>query len=185
MSQTSVRLLDFPRVEGSTRDVNIQLPQEPQADEPTADAVCQARHRCRSVAQSPLLNHPRGKINRSTLPSPGLRFSGQKLRGLIPDCCRISLRGNRRCKVLEHCQPLLLTWLAAPGLPLNTTKSRISHTLDGDQPGFDFLGFNMRQDRVGKHPAGKHSNGQRLGLKTLSKPAQATSTAHLAELGRI
>jgi RNA-directed DNA polymerase len=57
--------------------------------------------------------------------------------------------------------------------------------LDGDQPGFDFLGFNMRQDRVGKHPAGKHSNGQRLGLKTLSKPAQATSTAHLAELGRI
>src|SRR4029450_1706534 len=97
MSQPSVRLIDFPRVEGSTRDVNIQLPQEPQADQTTADAVCQARHRYRSVAQSPLLNHPRGKINRSTLQSQGIRFSGQKLRGLIPDCCRISLRGNRRC----------------------------------------------------------------------------------------
>jgi hypothetical protein len=43
-----------------------------------------------------LLNHPHGKINRSTLQSQGIRFSGQKLRGLIPDCCRILLRGNRR-----------------------------------------------------------------------------------------
>src|SRR5712691_5033486 len=101
MSQTSVRLIDFPRLEGSTRDVNIQSPQEPQADQTTADAVCQARHRCRSVAQSPLLNHPRGKINRSTLPSQVIRFSGQKLRSLIPDCCRISLRGNRRYEVVR------------------------------------------------------------------------------------
>src|SRR5678815_608137 len=96
MSQTSVRLIDFPRVEGSTSDVNAQSPQGPQADQTTADAVYQARHRRRSVAQNPLLNYPLGKINRSTLPSQAIRFSGQKLRGPIPDCCRISLRGNRR-----------------------------------------------------------------------------------------
>src|SRR5512132_2963832 len=95
MSQTSVRLIDFPRVEGSTSDVNAQSPQGPQADQTTANAVYQARHRRRSVAQNPLLNYPLGKINRSTLPSQAIRFSGQKLRGPIPDCCRISLRGNR------------------------------------------------------------------------------------------
>jgi WD40-like Beta Propeller Repeat len=30
------------------------------------------------------------------LQSQVIRFSGQNLRSLIPDCCRISLRGNRR-----------------------------------------------------------------------------------------
>jgi hypothetical protein len=62
-SDTRKRLIDFPRVERSTRDVKVQLPQEPQADQTTATAVCQAQHRRRCVAQSPLLNHPRGTIN--------------------------------------------------------------------------------------------------------------------------
>ena len=95
-SATRKRLIDFPRVERSTRDVKVQRPQEPQADQTTATAVCQAPHRRRCVAQSPWLNHPRDTINRLTWPSHVLRFSGQKLRSLLPDCCRISLRGNRR-----------------------------------------------------------------------------------------
>ena len=44
-------------------------------------------------------------------------------------------------QVLEHCQQLLMTWLAEVGLTLHEAKSRISHTLEGSQPGFDFLGF--------------------------------------------
>ena len=88
-------------------------------------------------------------------------------------------------QVLEHCQQLLRTWLADIGLTLNEAKSRIRHTLEGDQPGFDFLGFNIRQYRVGKHQSGKRSNGKRLGFKTLIKPAKANMAAHLAELGRI
>jgi len=51
--------------------------------------------------------------------------------------------------VLEHCQQLLIEWLAGIGLTLNTSKTRISHTLEGDQPGMDFLGFYIRQYRVG------------------------------------
>ena len=88
-------------------------------------------------------------------------------------------------KVLEHCQQLLITWLADIGLTLNEAKSSIHHTLEGDQPGFDFLGFNIRQYRVGKYQSGKRSNGQPLGFKTLIKPAKANIAAHLAELGRI
>ena len=88
-------------------------------------------------------------------------------------------------QVLEHCQQLLMTWLADIGLTLNAAKSHISHTLEGDQPGFDCLGFNIRQYRVGKHQSGKRPNGQPLGFKTLIKPAKANIAEHLAELGRI
>ncbi len=88
-------------------------------------------------------------------------------------------------KVLEHCQQLLVTWLAKIGLTLNEAKSHIHHTLEGDQAGFDWLGFNIRQYRVGKHQSGKFSNGQRRGFKTLIKPAKVNMAAHLAELARI
>jgi len=42
--------------------------------------------------------------------------------------------------VLEHCQHLFTTWLAEIGLTLNVAKTHIHHTLEGDQPGMDFLG---------------------------------------------
>jgi RNA-directed DNA polymerase len=88
-------------------------------------------------------------------------------------------------RVLEHGQPLLRTWLAAMGLTLNEAKSRIQHTVEGGQPGFDCLGFHIRPYRVGKHPSGRHAAGHRLGSKTLINPAKANIQAHLAALGRI
>ncbi|MDH3600675.1 MAG: reverse transcriptase domain-containing protein [Candidatus Tectomicrobia bacterium] len=88
--------------------------------------------------------------------------------------------------VLEHCQQLLSEWLAGIGLTLNASKTRISHTLEGDQPGMDFLGFHIRQYRVGKHQSGKGPRGlYRLGYKTLIQPAKANVKDHLEELGRI
>jgi RNA-directed DNA polymerase len=89
-------------------------------------------------------------------------------------------------QVLKHCQDLLKIWLAQIGLRLNEAKSSIRHTLEGEQPGFTFLGFDIRQHRVGKHQSGKGPGGSgRLGYKTLIKPAKANVTDHLAELGRI
>ena len=38
------------------------------------------------------------------------------------------------------------------GLTLNPSKTRISHTLAGDQPGMDFLGFHIRQISGRKTP---------------------------------
>jgi hypothetical protein len=88
--------------------------------------------------------------------------------------------------VLEHCQHLFMTWLAEIGLTLNVTKTHIRHTLEGDQPGMDFLGFHIRQYRVGIHQSGKGPRGhQRLGFKTLIKPTKVNVKAHLAELGQI
>src|SRR5215813_8374775 len=62
------------------------------------------------------------------------------------DC--LVLHPNRA--TLDHCQQLLTTWLAKIGLTLNVNKTHMSHTLEGDQPGVDFLGFTIRQYRVGK-----------------------------------
>jgi RNA-directed DNA polymerase len=89
-------------------------------------------------------------------------------------------------QVLEHGQELLKTWLAEMGLRLNEAKSSIRHTLEGEQPGFGFLGFDIRQYRVGRHQSGKGPRGHgRLGFKTLIKPAKTNGKEHLAELGRI
>src|SRR5262249_36775015 len=78
-----------------------------------------------------------------------------------PDDCLV-LHPDRA--VLEQNQQLLNEWLAGIGLTLNTSKTRMSHTLEGDQPGMDFLGFHIRQYRVGKHQSGKGPRGvQRLG----------------------
>jgi RNA-directed DNA polymerase len=89
-------------------------------------------------------------------------------------------------QVLAHCQELLKTWLAEMGLSLNEAKSRICHTWEGDQPGFEFLGFDIRQYRVSTYQAGKGPGGRgRLGFKTLIKPAKAKVKDHLAALGRL
>ncbi len=89
-------------------------------------------------------------------------------------------------QVLEHCQELLKTWLAEMGLCLNEAKSCIRHTLEGDQPGFEFLGFDIRQYRVSKYQSGKGPGGHgRLGFKTLIKPAKVKVQDHLAALGRL
>ncbi len=88
--------------------------------------------------------------------------------------------------VLDHCQQLLTVWLAGIGLTLNVNKTRINHTLEGDQPGLDFLGFHIRQSRVGKHQSGRGPRGrQSLGYKTLITPAKTNIKEHLAELGRV
>jgi hypothetical protein len=77
------------------------------------------------------------------------------------------------------------TWRAEVGRSLNATKTRMTHTLDGDPAGVDFLGVNIRQHRVGPQQAGKSPGGRRRrGYTTLIKPAMTNVRKHLAELGR-
>jgi RNA-directed DNA polymerase len=88
--------------------------------------------------------------------------------------------------VLEHGQHLLITWLAAIGLPLNVANTHSHHTLDGDPPGRDVLGFHSRRYRVGPHQSGTGPRGhQRLGFNTLLTPAKANVKAPRAARGRI
>ncbi|MFP3032213.1 MAG: reverse transcriptase domain-containing protein, partial [Wolbachia sp.] len=43
-------------------------------------------------------------------------------------------------EILIKAKVLIEGWLKIIGLELKPSKTRISHTLDGDKPGFDFLG---------------------------------------------
>ncbi|WP_293109053.1 group II intron maturase-specific domain-containing protein, partial [Moorena sp. SIO3I6] len=57
------------------------------------------------------------------------------------------------------------------GLELKPSKTKIVHTFDG----FDFLGFNIRQYKVGK-------NHSRQGFKTIIKPSKEAILEHYGQL---
>jgi RNA-directed DNA polymerase len=90
-------------------------------------------------------------------------------------------------KVVKECQEIINEWLAVMGLELKPSKTKISHTLEthDENTGFDFLGFNIRQYRVGKHHGAKSSTRVKLGFKTLIKPSAENVKTHLRKLGEI
>jgi len=85
-------------------------------------------------------------------------------------------------EVIEQAKEVVQKWLSEIGLELLAEKTRISHTLNGEKPGFDFLGFNVRQYKVGRYHSGKNTNGQILGFKTLIKPSQKAIERHKERL---
>jgi len=86
-------------------------------------------------------------------------------------------------------QGALEGFLAELGLTLHPTKTRIIHSLhplDEATPGFDFLGFTVRQHPVGKCHAGKRAGGRgRLLFKTLIRPSKASIRGHVQQTGQI
>ncbi|WP_050780039.1 group II intron reverse transcriptase/maturase [Crocosphaera chwakensis] len=84
--------------------------------------------------------------------------------------------------IVKDCQNILINWLAGLGLELNEEKTNIIHTLDD---GFDFLGFNIRQHRVGKHQSGKDPHKRILGFKTIIKPSNEKVKSHYDKLRSI
>jgi RNA-directed DNA polymerase len=94
---------------------------------------------------------------------------------------------HQDAEVIRRCQEVIADWLKGMGLELRPSKTFITHTLEVYQGrvGFDFLGFTVRQFRVGKHHSGKSGQGQRLGFKTLIKPSKKKAKVHYARLKRI
>jgi RNA-directed DNA polymerase len=86
--------------------------------------------------------------------------------------------------VVEQAQQIARDWLGGMGLDLKPEKTRIGHTLhaEGGRPGFDFLGFTVRQFPVGKYRTGKSPQGERLGFKTIIKPSKEACLAHQRKL---
>ncbi len=90
--------------------------------------------------------------------------------------------------VIKTCQELIGQWLLEIGLELNQEKTKIAHTLNNyedNKPGFDFLGFNIRQFPVGKYQSGKNTNGENLGFKTIIKPSKEKVKEHYRKLANI
>lgn len=84
----------------------------------------------------------------------------------------------------ERAREVIERWLQGIGLELKPSKTRITHTLEGDA-GFDFLGFHVRQHRVGKTHSARNPRGALLGFKTIITPSKPAIKEHVMALGQI
>jgi len=80
--------------------------------------------------------------------------------------------------VIKECKKIISEWLGLIGLQLNEEKTRIVHSTEG----FDFLGFNVRQYKVGKAKSGKDCKKRPLGFKTLIKPSKNSVKKHYEQI---
>jgi len=90
--------------------------------------------------------------------------------------------------VIQRCQREISEWLSDMGLELKPSKTRLCHTLNKyevNEPGFNFLGFNVRQYPVGKHQTGDNSNSERLGFKTIISPSKEKMKVHYNRVASI
>lgn len=84
-------------------------------------------------------------------------------------------------RVIRQCKEIVSEWLQDIGLELSSSKTRFTHTLeryDRLEPGFKFLGFHVRQFRVGKYQS-------KQGFKTIIKPSKEKVLAHYREIARV
>ncbi|MDB9539994.1 group II intron reverse transcriptase, partial [Anabaenopsis arnoldii] len=83
--------------------------------------------------------------------------------------------------VIEQCREILVKWLNEMGLELKPSKTRLAHTLyehQSEKPGFDFLGFNVKQHSVGKYNSGLNTKKEILGFKTIITPSKKSVKNH-------
>ena len=101
---------------------------------------------------------------------------------------------HKELEVILQCQKLIGKWLRKVGLELNLEKTHICHTLneieiDGikSQPGFDFLGFNIRSYPVGKHHSARVGGvkPKTLGFTTIIKPSTKSIKAHRQAIKKV
>src|SRR5947199_8366250 len=85
---------------------------------------------------------------------------------------------------VQKAKGLLEKWLSTMGLELKPSKTKITHTLWEYQGhvGFDFLGWTIRQFRVGKTHTGKNPRGKPLGFKTIITPSKEAVKRHLDDM---
>ncbi|MEA5599358.1 group II intron reverse transcriptase/maturase [Rivularia sp. UHCC 0363] len=85
---------------------------------------------------------------------------------------------HEREEVVKNAKIIISEWLKKLGLELKQEKTSIVHTLNpynGKNPGFNFLGFNIRQHFVGK----THSKN---GFKTITSPSRESCKSHLSDI---
>ena len=83
--------------------------------------------------------------------------------------------------VVQRCQSIISEWLMGMGLELKPARTRLTHTLNkygSKEPGFNFLGFNIKQWKVGKY----HS---KQGFKTFITPSKEKQKIHYDRVASI
>jgi RNA-directed DNA polymerase len=83
--------------------------------------------------------------------------------------------------VVQRCKEEISRWLQGMGLELKPNKTRITHTLEKheqENPGFEFLGFTVRQFRVSK-------NILKQGFKTIITPSKKKQKVHQEQIAKV
>jgi RNA-directed DNA polymerase len=94
---------------------------------------------------------------------------------------------HKDIEVIKLCKAEIENWLADMNLELKPSKTRLTHTLneyDNETPGFDFLGFHVKQFSTGKHSSGKGYHGS-LGFKTKISPSKKSLKTHYRKIATI
>ncbi|BAZ45999.1 putative reverse transcriptase [Chondrocystis sp. NIES-4102] len=95
---------------------------------------------------------------------------------------------HENLEVIKQCQAIITEWLIEYDLEIHPNKTRIVNTLkeyNGNKPGLNFLGFNIRQYSVGKNQSGKDTKGNKLGFKTLIKPSNESIKNHYKDIAEV
>ena len=95
---------------------------------------------------------------------------------------------HKDINVINLCKKTIEEWLIDIGLELKPSKTRISHTLNTHndfKPGFNFLGFYVRQFPVGKYTSGKDTRGKILGFKTIITPSKDGQKRHYSKIAEV
>jgi len=90
--------------------------------------------------------------------------------------------------VVQRCKQVISEWLNGIGLELKPSKTRLVHSLnkhEGQDAGFNFLGFNVRQYPVGKYNTGCNTHGKPLGFKKLIKPSKEKVKVHYDHIASV
>lgn len=83
--------------------------------------------------------------------------------------------------VVQRCREIISEWLIDMGLELKPSKTRLTHTLNEygtEKPGFNFLGFNIRQWKVSKYDS-------KQGFKTIITPSKEKQKIHYDRIASI
>jgi RNA-directed DNA polymerase len=87
--------------------------------------------------------------------------------------------------VVRECRAVISEWLTEMGLELKPSKTRVCHTLhslEEEQPGFDFLGVTVRHFPCGKTKSARNPYGRVLGHILLIKPSRTAIQRHVDRL---
>ena len=127
---------------------------------------------------------------RKVFPRKSYRVDGKKVSKRPPILIRYAddfVVLHEDIEMVQKCQQVIQTWLSNMGLELKPFQTRLCHTLNeygNEKPGFDFLGFSVRQYPVGIHSTGRVV-GIPLGFKTFIKPSSEKLKAHIEAIGKI
>jgi RNA-directed DNA polymerase len=145
---------------------------------------------------------PQGGVISPLLANIALHGLEEAVRAAFPECCR----GRRNWKpivvryaddfvvlhedlaVIERVREVVVEWAHGMGLALKPSKTRVVHTLhdhDGNRPGFDFLGFHVRQYPVGKTHTARATNGRPLGFKAFIRPSDESLRRHTRKIDEV